>query len=173
MTRALTILLFLGCASAPPREATPLKVTILPALVDMDKVLPPAVDKPVVAPPGVKRFEDTPIDGGKLCDSKNRCQDLEPGILVDEVAYAQGIADKSTLKRLTSEAAIMKTLRAEEHRLIRAAESEYQNHIVDLRKENAELRRPKLWNELKFYVGFALGVGLSALTVYSVERTVR
>lgn len=171
---SLVIVLSLGCAHAEkPIDLTPLKVTILPPQLDFERVLPPAAPEKVDAPQDSARFEDIPVLGGKLCDKANNCKELPAGILLSEESYVKIIADKATLKRVKIELSVVKNLRSEEHKLIRLAETAYQNNIVDLQKENVELRRPKFWNEFKPILGFVLGVSMSAATVYGINKAAK
>lgn len=166
----LILVFFSGCAHEQPQiQQPPLRISILPSEPDWDKLLPAAPDKAEINP-ALPSFKDQPVISNTYCN-KSTC--LPSGILIDANNYSQIIADKSTLKRVNKELDLIKVLRNQEHTYIKQAENLYQTRIVELQEENKELHKPKFWDELKPYVAFTLGVGVTVLTTFSVKQVTK
>jgi len=178
--KKLTFLLLtfaLGCATAKPEimpTHAPLGVSLLPPEVDIDKLIPPPDDAPIL-PNDIKTRHKLPIDEGSLqCDEqRKKCEPLPPGILLDDFTYALFIVDKSTARRQRIELSVLKNLRAKEHENILKAEKIYQQAILDLDKENTQLRVPSRWDTLKFYAGFLIGASIATFTAYGTAQAVK
>jgi len=174
-----------GCASIAPPTPTPRAppaVSLIPTSIDVDQLIPPAAAAQL--PEAGERFDPEPIDGGLYCNgvtvaSTKRgvgpgsvvgCRDLKPGILVDEVTFSRGIAEHSSLERTTIELRVLRDLRAKERALIHEAEGLYQRRIADLDQGVAQRDR---WNEIRPWLGFAVGVAVTGLGAYAGARAVR
>ena len=165
MNRAglLALCMVLGCGSSnlaatPGPKPKPLLVSMLPAKIDIEKLIPPR--PPKTAKPVGERFEELPVDEGNKCG-------LPPGFLIDETTYSQMTLNEATIKWMEIELATRKHLRQLEREAIDKGETAYQERVVEVERENAELRAPSLWGRIKgpFYYGLGLATMYAAVKV--------
>ncbi len=145
---------------------------MMPPAVDVNSLLPPT--PPVVVEPIGKRHEPVPIDGGKYCpaDAPQDCTTIPPGILVDDTSFAQAGADAASTKRQRVELAVVRRLFDTTREQVGIAETAYQRRIVELRRENLQLRTHGWWDRNRFAIGVGLGFAASLATVYAAAQAV-